>query len=236
VENRLTKTHSSEVTLKKQVEKDKIDKISSFSLSGVYYSRDNTRVYPYNDLLSSVIGFTASDGGGQAGLELYYDKYLKGVDGEILYESDIVGIELEQKTPTYIPATDGLNIKLTIDYDVQALCDSAMEKAYQIHEAKQTAMLVLDPSNGEILGVSVKPSQNLNEIDRDNVEELFKNTRNTLFCDVYEPGSTFKILTSVANIEEYLKGNKSAYSINHVYNSSRYRYVDGQRVKCWSNH
>lgn len=236
VKKRLTETKSSEVTVKKQVDKEKIDKLSSFSFSGVYYSRDNFRVYPYNDLLSSVLGFTASDGSGQAGLELFYDKYLKGKDGEILYETDIVGVELEDKPPTFLSAIDGFNIKLTIDYSVQALCESAMEKAYQMHGAKQTAMLVLDPKSGEILGVSARPSQNLNEIDRNNLDELFKNTRNTLFCDVYEPGSTFKILTSVANIEEHLKGNKSAYSINHVYNSSRYRYVDGQRVKCWSNH
>ena len=122
VYNRLTTTVSSEITIKKQVEKTKIDKISESALNGVYYSRDNSRNYPYNDFLSSVLGFTSSDGKGQSGLELYYDKYLSGIDGEILYETDIIGKEIEGGKATYVPATDGLNVKLTIDYDVQRLC------------------------------------------------------------------------------------------------------------------
>ena len=233
---RLTKTKSSEVTIKKQVDRNTINKLSSYSFSGVYFSRDNTRIYPFNDMLSSVLGFTSSDGKGQAGLELFYDKYLTGENGEILYETDIVGVEIENKSPTFISSIDGLNLKLTIDYDVQTLCDTSMQKAYEMHKAKQTAMIVLDPNNGEILGLSIKPSINLNQIDRSDLNGLFSKTRNILFSDVYEPGSTFKILTSVANIEENLKGNPSAYSIRHTFSSSRYRYVDGQRVKCWSNH
>ena len=92
VYKRLTETKSSEVTVKKQVAKDKIDKLLSHNFSGVYYSRDNSRIYPYNELLSSVLGFTSTDGKGQSGLELYYDKYLSGINGEILYETDIVGV------------------------------------------------------------------------------------------------------------------------------------------------
>ena len=85
VYDRLTKTTSSEVTLKKQVDKQVISALLKENLSGVYYSRDNSRVYPYNDFLTSVLGFTSTDGKGQSGLELYYDKYLSGINGEILY-------------------------------------------------------------------------------------------------------------------------------------------------------
>ena len=236
VYERLTKTSSSEVTIKKQVKKEQVDKLLSYNFSGVYYSRDNSRVYPYNEFLTSVLGFTSTDGKGQSGLELYYDKYLSGINGEILYETDIVGVEIDGGKASYIPATDGLNIKLTIDYDIQQLCEAAMEEAMQVHQAKSAQMIVLDPSSGAIRAVCVKPSFNLNEIPRDDLSELNKLGRNGLFCDIYEPGSTFKVLTAAANIEEYLQGNKKAFSINHVYNSSRYRFIDGQKVKCWSDH
>lgn len=236
VYNRLTNTVSSEVTIKKQVEKDKIARLTSENFSGVYYSRDNSRIYPYNEFLTSVLGFTSNDGKGQSGLELYYDKYLSGVNGEILYETDIVGVEIDGGKASYIPATDGLNIKLTIDYDVQQLCETAMQEAIEIHGAKSAQMIVVDPSNGAIRALCVKPSFNLNEPPRDDLSALNALSRNGLISDIYEPGSTFKILTAAANIEEYLSGNKKAYSIERVYNSSRYRYIDGQKVKCWSTH
>ncbi len=234
--NRLTTTVSSEITIKKQVEKQKIDILGEKGLKGVYYSRDNSRLYPYNELLSSVIGFTSTDGKGQSGLELYYDKYLMGKNGEILYETDIVGVEIEDGKATYIPATSGLNVKLTIDYEVQQLCEIAMEEAMEMHKCKSAQILVLDPSNGAIRGLCIKPDLNLNDVPRDDLSALNALSRNNLICDIYEPGSTFKILTAAANIEESLKGNKNAFSINHVYNSSRFRYIDGQKVKCWSTH
>ncbi len=234
--NKLDNTKSGEVTIKKQVEKAKIDKLISYGFSGVYYSRDNSRVYPYGALLSSVLGFTSTDGKGQAGLELYYDKYLSGLNGEILYETDIVGVEIEGGKASYIPATDGLNLKLTIDYEVQALCEEAMDEAIELHSAKSAEMLVLDPQTGAIRALCVKPSLDLGNIPRDDVPLLNSLARNGLISDSYEPGSTFKVLTAAANIEEYLSGNKAAFSASHIFNSSRYRYVDGQKVKCWSNH
>ena len=236
VYSRLTKTVSSEITIKKQVHKEKISKLLKLNLSGVYYSRDNSRVYPYNEFLTSVLGFTSTDGKGQSGLELYYDKYLSGINGEILYETDIVGVEINNGKASYIPATNGLNLKLTIDYNVQQLCETAMEEAMQVHKAKSAQIIVMDPNSGAIRGMVSKPSFNLNEIPRDDLDALNKLGRNGIVCDIYEPGSTFKVLTAAANIEEYLKGNKNAFSINHIYNSSRYRCVDGQKVKCWNDH
>ena len=236
VYNRLTETVSSEITVKKQVKKEKINELLAYGFDGVYYSRDNSRVYPYKDFLTQVLGFTSTDGKGQSGLELYYDKYLSGIDGEILYETDIVGVEIDGGKASYIPATGGLNLKLTIDYEIQQLAEAAMSEAMTVHNAKSAEMLVIDPKSGAIRALAVKPSYDLNEIPRDDTAALYKASRNGMFCDVYEPGSTFKILTAAANIEEYLQGNGKAYSIDHVFGSSRYRYIDGQRVKCWSNH
>ena len=235
VYDRIVNTVSSEITIKKQVPKEELEVLLSYDLSGVYYSRDNFRVYPYGDFLSQVLGFTSTDGNGQAGLELYYDKYLKGIDGEILYETDIVGVEIGN-TPTYVKATDGLNIKLTIDFEIQKIVESALINAYETTKAKSVQCIVIDPSTGQILALSIKPSLNLNDIPRDNLPLLNKLIRNTIISDVYEPGSTFKILTAVANVEEFLSGNKNAYSFTYFYNSSRYRYIDGTRVKCWSDH
>ena len=236
VYKRLTETVSSEITVKKQVKKEKINELLAYGFEGVYYSRDNSRVYPYKDFLTQVLGFTSTDGKGQSGLELYYDKYLSGIDGEILYETDIVGVEIDGGKASYIPATGGLNLKLTIDYEVQQLAEAAMAEAMTLHNAKSAEMLVIDPQSGAIRALAVKPSYDLNEIPRGDTDALYKASRNSMFCDVYEPGSTFKILTAAANIEEYLQGNSKAYPINHIFNSSRYRYIDGQRVKCWSNH
>lgn len=236
VYKRLTETVSSEITMATHVGRDKLEALLAADLSGVYYSRDNTRVYPYGDFLTQVLGFTSDDNMGQSGLELRYNKYLKGIDGEILYETDIVGVEIEGSTPTYIPAANGLNVRLTIDYEIQEIAERAMEQAYAIQKAKSAAVLVLDPSNGEILACSSKPSFDLNEVPRDDLASLNALSRNSLISDSFEPGSTFKIVTTAANIEEYLVGNPKAFSAEHVFNSSRYRYVAGQRVKCWSDH
>ncbi len=236
VYGRLNGTSSSEVTIKKQVPKPKIDELLKKNLDGVYYSRDNSRVYPYNELLSSVLGFTSTDGKGQSGLEAYYDKFLSGSNGEILYETDIVGVEIENGKASYIPATNGLNVKLTIDYEIQQLCEAAMEEAMTVHNAKSAKMLVLDPQTGAIRAMCTKPSFSLNEVPRNDLSLLNSLGRNGIVCDVYEPGSTFKILTAAADLQEYIEGNKSAFSPSHIYNSSRFRFIDGQRVKCWSMH
>lgn len=233
---RLTGTVSSEITIAKHVEKDKIDKLLQRNLNGVYCSRDNTRVYPYNELLSSVLGFTSTDGKGQSGIEAYYDEYMSGINGSVLYETDIVGVEIENGKASYIPARNGLNLKLTVDYEIQQLCETAMSEAMDVNGAKSAKMIVLSPKTGEIKALATKPSYNLNKVPRDDLSLVFSLGRNGIISDCYEPGSTFKVLTTAANVEEYLQGNKKAFSNNYVFNSSRYRYIDGQRVKCWSNH
>ena len=233
---KITTTKVSEIKIVKHAEKELIDKLSSYSLNGVYFAEDVTRYYPYDELLAQVLGYTSADGNGISGLELYYNRHLSGENGEILYEADLTGKDLEGKTPSYVPAINGLNIKLTIDYDIQQILESVTDKAMSEYTPKQASAIVIDPQNGEILGMAMKPSFNLNEVPLGDLDTLNKVGRITLISDSYEPGSTFKVLTASTNINEYLLGNSKAFSQTHVFNSSRYRYIDGSKIKCWSNH
>ena len=236
LKNKIVSTKTSEIKVKKHVSKELIEKLSQKTFNGVYYAEDVTRIYPFNELLAQTLGYTSKDGNGIAGLELYYDKYLSGINGEVLYEADLTGVDIENKTPTYIPATDGLNLKLTVDYEIQQILESVTDEAMSEYNPKSSAIIVMDPSSGEILGLSIKPSLNLNEIMFDDLDTLNKLSRNTIISDSYEPGSTFKILTAAANLEEYFSGNKNAFSENYIFSSSRFRYIEGSKIKCWSSH
>lgn len=233
---KLSSTSQSALAVKKKVDKSLIDRLSTYSLGGVYFTPDNTRIYPYNESLCQVLGYVSSDGSGQSGLEKVYDEYLKGYDGEILYEADLVGKDLDGKTARYISATDGLTVKLTIDYEIQSICDAVMANAYKTYNPKSASVILMNPQNGQILALSQYPSYDLNDLPRDDVDLLNKVGRCSLIVDSYEPGSTFKVLTAAANIEEYLRGNPNAFSTEYVFNSSRFRYVDGKKIKCWSSH
>ena len=236
VYEKLTKKKASEITVAKRVSKEKVQALSTLTLDGVYYSRDNIRAYPKLDALCQVIGFTSVDNTGTTGLEKYYEKYLAGKNGELLYETDLVGIDIEGSVATYLPAEDGYNLELTIDYGIQEIVESALEKVAATSSPVSAECIVLDVNNFEILALANYPSYDLNEVPREDMAALNKLSRNSLVSDIYEPGSTFKIITSAANLEEYYQGNTRAYSPNYVFSSSRTRSVDGTTVKCWSNH
>ncbi len=233
---KMTKKKASEVTVAKRVDKATIEALSKLSLDGVYYSRDNIRQYPKGNTLSQVIGFTSIDNVGTTGLEKYYDDYLSGTNGELLSETDLVGIDLKGSVAAYLPAENGYNIELTVDYGIQELVESALERTAMTYSPTSASCIVLDVNTFEVLALANYPSYDLNEIPRNDTALLNKLSRNTLVCDIYEPGSTFKIITSAANLEEYLQGNPDAFSPNYVFSSSRTRSVDGTKVKCWSNH
>lgn len=226
----------SEITVARQVEKESVEKLVEYDLPGVYYSRDNTRVYTYNDALCQVLGFTSTDGSGLSGLEKYYDNILSGTNGEISYTTDIVGKETENSVVVYNEATDGDGLQLTIDIDIQLACEEAMRSVYLSSGAKSVSCIVLNPQNFDILSMVNYPSYDLNDVPRDDTEKLNSLSRNSIVCDIYEPGSTFKVITTAANIEEYLNGNKKAYSTSQIFNGSRTRMVDGTKIKCWSDH
>ncbi len=226
----------SEITLLRGAEKERVEKIAGANVAGIYYARDNTRVYPYGELACQVLGFTSYDRSGTSGIEGYYDAFLKGENGEVLFETDLVGVDLDGAVARYLPATDGLNVRLTIDYRIQALVEEVMSKTLESSGAKGAQCIVLDPATFEILAMTNLPSYNLNEVPRDDLAALNALSRNRTLSDIYEPGSTFKIVTAAANIEEHLRGNPNAYSENYVFSSARTRSVDGTTIRCWSDH
>ena len=161
---------------------------------------------------------------------------MAGEHGELHYETDLVGIEIENSVATYLPAEDGYNVELTIDYGIQELVESALARTAASYSPTSASCIVLDVNTFEILAIGNYPSYDLNDVPRNDSALLNSQSRNKRVCDIYEPGSTFKIITSAANIEEYLQGNTKAFSTNYVFPSSRTRSVDGTTVKCWSNH
>lgn len=233
---KLESVKASEITVARHVGKGAIETLAEANPEGVYYSRDNTRVYPKGDSLCQVLGFTSTDNSGTTGIEKYYDKYLAGTNGELLYETDLVGVNLKGAVAAYRPAEDGMNVKLTVDYGIQSVCESVMAKAFEEHSPVSAECIVIDPDTFEILAMANYPGYDLNDVPRDETELLNSLSRNRIVCDIYEPGSTFKVVTAAADIEESLRGNRNAFSTSYVFPSSRTRSVDGTTVKCWSNH
>ena len=233
---KLSDRSSSEIVLLRRAEKATVAAVEGTDLQGIYYARDNRRVYPYGALASQVLGFSSSDGAGLTGIEKQYDSYLAGKKGEILYETDLVGAEIEGTGASYLPAEDGLDVTLTLDARIQSLAEEVMARALEEHGAKAARCIVLDPSDFSVLAMVNLPSYDLNDIPRGDMSELNALSRNALVSDAYEPGSTFKIVTAAADIEEYLRGNRSAYSPQTVFSSSRTRSVEGSTIRCWSDH
>lgn len=217
------------------VSKEEVLKLESYALKGVYYSPDNTRFYPYESLLCQVLGFTSSDMTGVSGVEKEYDKYLKGKNGEILYETDLVGIDVGNNI-LYREGEAGLDIALTVDYKMQTLCERVMAGAVAEYNPKGAECLVLDLDSFEILAMASLPSYDLNDVPREDGALLSALSRNGIVSNSYEPGSTFKVITAAADIEEHLRGNPKAFSTSYVFPASRTRSVDGTTVKCWSDH
>ena len=234
--SKISRTGVSEVTVTTHADGDKVKQLAEYGLSGGYFSRDNTRVYTYGEALCQVLGFTSTDGTGISGLEKYYNSLLSGENGEILYATDIIGIEREGAAIVYSPAQDGSGIMLTIDSEIQLSAEEAVRRVYASSGAKAASCIVLDPRTFEVLALANYPSYNLNDVPRGDTEKLNDYSRNRLVVDIYEPGSTFKIITAAADLEEYLRGNTAAFSPQHVFSSSRTRSVDGTTIKCWSDH
>ncbi len=226
----------SEVTVVKKADKSLVERLANENLEGVYYARDNSRYYPYGDSLGRVLGYTSSDSSGIAGLEKYYDKYLKGVNGELLYETDLVGVDINGAVATYKEAENGYDIRTCIDISVQKIAEEAIKKAYLEYSPKNAQCIVMDCDTFEILALAEAPCFDLNDVPRNDTQRLNEQSRNNAVCDIYEPGSTFKIITTAASLEEYFSGNKNALSPNYVFSSAGTRTVDSTKIKCWTSH
>lgn len=227
--NKLTYTSVSEVLLGHQIDHDVAHEIIDLNFKGIYLSENIKRYYPYGDLLTQVLGFTTTDNHGQAGIEQYYNNYLKGVDGFSYIQSDLTGRELENTLRDYVPAIAGMDIALTVDSKIQLEVEKALEKVMIEQKAKSATAIVMNPNNGEILAMSTKPSFDLNNVPRDNVANLMETVKNKSVVDVYEPGSTFKILTMASALEENVVTHD-----NHYY-CPGYTIVDGEKIKCWKS-
>ena len=217
----------SEVCIKMQVDEATCNDIISCNLAGVVMSKNNKRYYPYGDLLTQVLGFTTVDNVGQGGLELYYDKYLKGVSGLSLEESDVSGKKIDNTAKKYIPSISGMNLNLTIDVNIQVFLEQALNYLMAEQKPKTCTGIIMNPNTGEIVAMSTKPSYDLNNVPRSDVQALLDTSRNVGVVDVYEPGSTFKVLTMASAVEAGV-----AHLSDRFYDPG-YRIVDGEKIKCW---
>lgn len=220
-------TRTSEITVKKNVDKDTMQLIKNSGADGIYFSQTQKRVYPYGDFMSQVLGFTNVDCDGQSGLEQYYNEELSGMDGYILTETDLIGRELEENVTHYVSGTSGLTAYLTIDYNIQAFAESAVTAAYLKHNAKSVSCAVMNINTGEILALAQKPSFDLNNVPRDDVAALLAAAKCGLVTNVFEPGSTFKIITAGVGLDT------GAVTRNTTCYCNGYHIIDGQRIKCW---
>ncbi|MDE6302279.1 MAG: PASTA domain-containing protein, partial [Clostridia bacterium] len=217
---------TSEVTVATQVTKEQLNIIYASGLDGIYYAEDNYRYYPYGDFMTQVLGFCSSDGYGQTGLESYYDKYLTGVNGQIMTETDLIGRELGGGT-YYLPSISGLDLVTTLDSGIQRIVDGAIASAVAKFNPKSVACIVMDYNTGGVVALSEYPSFDLNNVPRDDLEALFTYSKSSLVSSVYEPGSTFKILTTAAALD------CGAVHVTDRYYCSGTKTVDGQKIRCW---
>ena len=217
----------SENLIKAQINNTDAIRIYKANLNGVYLSENSTRYYPYGNFLSQVLGYTTIDNVGQSGLELYYDKYLKGVDGKTLTNTDIRGIEIDNMLDLYISSISGCNLYLTIDYYIQLMVENALQQIMENEKPNSATIIVMNPNNSEIIAMASNPSFDLNNIPREDTETLLSQSKCLSIVDVYEPGSTFKVLTTAMALEDGLT------TPDERFYDPGYRIIDGEKIKCW---
>ena len=237
VRKRVEKVTSIE-KIKSNVPKEVGKKILSYELDGVKVDEDYKRVYPYDELASKVLGFTGSDNQGIIGLESKYESVLKGQDGTILTFTDARGREVEDLIENRIEPISGDTLQITMDYNIQSYCMQAAQKAYLQKEADNVSIIVMNPQNGELLAMANYPEFNPNEPftlisqyaqyadtekESDYLNEMW---RNPCVSDTYEPGSTFKIITTSAALEE------GTVSVNDGFYCPGYIMVEDRKIRC----
>ena len=222
---RLKKKGVSETRLCRKVTREEKLMIEAQDFHGIYFTADSARYYNSGDFLTQLLGFTDIDNSGQSGLELYYDEYLTGMNGYSYTETDLIGRELEDGDTYYVSPIKGMNMRLTIDYTVQAVAEKAVHDACARYDAKGVSCVMLNANTGAVLAMAQAPSYDLNDIPRDDVDALMENSALFAVTDMYEPGSTFKILTSAIGIETGV--------IKNSYYCGGSCTVDGQRIRCW---
>ena len=231
IRKRVEKVSSIE-KIKTNVPKETGDAIRAHGLAGVKIDEDYKRYYPYDTLASKVLGFTGGDNQGIIGLEVKYDKYLQGKNGKILTLTDARGIEIENAGERRQDPIDGNDLHISLDYNIQKYAEQAAKKAMEEHGAQSVSVLMMNPQNGEILAMVNVPEFNLNEpfsiegVTQTNQDKLNLMWRNGCINDTYEPGSTFKIITTAAAFEE------GVVSLKDRFHCPGYKIVEDRKIRC----
>lgn len=229
--------------IKSKVDRKMANEIRNENLDGVIIDEDFKRYYPYSNLASQVIGFCGSDTQGIIGAEVKYDKYLKGAKGNILLPTDVNGKKIGNMSEVRIKPEDGNNLVLTIDSIIQKYAEQVIEKVLEQKQAKRVSIIIMNPQNGEILAMANKPDFDLNnpfelkdkefggvwaEISREKRNEILnKRWRNFTINDTYEPGSTFKTITSASAL------NEKVVSIDDRFYCRGFAIAGDRKIKCW---
>ena len=200
------------------------DKIEALNFDGVYLVKESKRYYPYDTMLSHVLGYVGIDNQGLSGIELQYDDYLTGENGAIKYFSDAKGNKLEL-TDLYIEPQDGMDLQLTIDINIQKSVERELDNVVDMFNPDMALAVVMDPNTGEILAMSSRPNFDPNNYQKYSTEEL---SRNLPIWATYEPGSTQKIVTTAAAVEE-----KVVDLFKDEFTDTGSVQVDTARIKCW---
>ena len=208
----------------RRISYDIAEKISNLKLDGVYLVKESKRYYPYGNMLSHALGYVGIDNQGLSGLELQYDEYLTGKSGAIKYFSDAKGNKLNL-SDIYVEPQDGMNISLTIDINIQKSLERELDNIVDMFSPDMALAIVMDPNNGEILGMASRPDYDPNNYQDYSQETL---SRNLPIWASYEPGSTFKIITMSAAVEEGVVN----LTKDHFYDSGSVN-VDGSTLRCW---
>lgn len=230
--------YSSIEKIKSNVDKETGNRILAYGYAGVKVDEDYKREYPYDDLASKVLGFTGGDNQGIIGLETVYDDYLQGQDGTILTTTDARGVEVDNIGEERIEPVAGNNLRLSLDANIQLFAAQAAEKAYLQKDADSVSILVMNPKDGQMFAMVDYPEFNLNQPfelteeyreyagtdeEQDYLNQMW---RNHCINDTYEPGSTFKIITSAAALEE------GVVSLEDRFYCPGYIIVEDRRIRC----
>ncbi|SCX88899.1 stage V sporulation protein D [Alkaliphilus peptidifermentans] len=243
VEEKIKDKRYSTVRIVYWIDDNIAEEIRNEKLKGVYIAEDNKRHYPYGNFASYILGHTNVDNRGIAGIEMEYDKYLSGIPGRWIKSTDGAGRQLAFSVERYYPPEEGLNVVLTIDEVIQHFAEKAIQNALEINQATRVTTIVMDVKTGEILAMAAKPDYDpntprvpLDEAVKLQLEGLSQNEqletwysmwRNPMINDTYEPGSTFKLVTTAAVLEEGVATPNS-----HFYSSGTIN-VAGRTLKCW---
>ena len=198
-------------------------------LRGISFDEDTKRVYPKGELLSQVLGLTNVDSVGQSGLESLYESLLRGKAGSLRTEVDARSRLLPDGKTAYTAPQPGFTLRLTVDSAIQGVVERAMRECIQVNDAASVQCVVMDVNTGAILAVCMKPDYDPNDPPRNDVEALRELMRITVVSDVYEPGSTFKMLTCSAALDS------GAASLTDRFTCTGAITVDGDRIRCWKN-